>query len=81
MNPFEHLAALAVANDRLSGELDASRLRLADARAYLDTPGCNARFGEAHLGRCRARHSAALARLRANRIEALQALGEGGPGV
>ena len=80
-NPLERLAQLMNSNERLMDELAASRLRISDARAYLDVPGCNVRFGEAHLERCRTRHSGILAQLRANRIEALQLLGEGGSGV
>ena len=80
-NPLERLAQLVNSNERLMDELATSRLRVSDARAYLDAPGCNARFGEAHLDRCRVRHSGILAQLRANRIEALRLLGEGGSGV
>ena len=80
-NPLERLSQLMNSNEKLMAELATSRLRISDARAYLDAPGCNVRFGEAHLERCRARHSGILAQLRANRIEALQLLGEGGSGV
>jgi hypothetical protein len=77
-NPLERLAQLVNANDRLMDELTTSRARIVSARAYLDRPGCNTRFGSAHLERCRGRHSGILAQLRANRIEALRLLGEGG---
>jgi hypothetical protein len=80
-NPLERLSQLMNSNERLMDDLATSRLRISDARAYLDVPGCNVRFGEAHLERCRTRHSGILAQLRANRIEALQLLGEGGSGV
>ncbi|WP_435009342.1 hypothetical protein P12x_000594 [Tundrisphaera lichenicola] len=80
-NPLERLAQLMLSNDRLMDELSASRTRITDARSNLDSPGSNSRFGEAHLDRCRSRHSRILAQLRANRIEALQLLGEGGSGV
>jgi hypothetical protein len=80
-NPLERLAQLMNSNERLMDELATSRLRVSDARAYLDVPGCNLRFGEAHLDRCRTRHSGILSQLRANRIEALRLLGEGGSGV
>jgi hypothetical protein len=76
-NPLERLAQLVNANDWLMDELTTSRARIVSARAYLDRPGCNTRFGSAHLERCRARHSGILAQLRANRIEALRLLGEG----
>ena len=77
-NPLERLAQLVVSNDRLMDELVTSRTRIVAARAYLDNPGCHARFGSAHLERCRTKHSGILAQLRANRIEALQLLGKGG---
>ena len=76
-NPLERLAQLVIANDRLMDDLAASRARIVSARAYLDSPECNPRFGSAHLERCRARHSGVLAQLRANRIEALRLLGDG----
>ncbi len=74
-NPLERLAQLVIANDRLIDELTRSRARIVAALTYLDEPGCHARFGSAHLERCRDRHAAILAELRANRIEALQLLG------
>ncbi len=77
-NPLERLVEIMRSNDRLMGELAASRERIDRARAYLDAPGSNARFGSAHLDRCRARHSAILAWLRANRIEALALLAPSG---
>jgi hypothetical protein len=77
-NALERLAQLVDANDRLMDELTTSRARIVAARNYLDRPGCNARFGMAHLERCRDRHSGILAQLRANRIEALSLLAEGG---
>jgi hypothetical protein len=78
LNPLERLAQLVNSNDWLMDELTTSRARIVSARAYLDRPGCNTRFGSAHLERCRAKHSGILAQLRANRIEALRLLGEGG---
>ena len=75
-NPLERLAQLVIANDRLMDDLGTSRSSIDAARAYLDTPGCNARFGSTHLDRCRARHSGILSQLRANRIEALGLLGD-----
>jgi len=77
-NPLERLTQLVHSNDRLMDELTTSRARIMAARAYLDRPGCNTRFGSAHLERCRNRHSGILAQLRANRIEALRLLGEKG---
>jgi hypothetical protein len=80
-NPLERLAQLVNSNDRLMDELTTSRARIVSARNYLDRPGCNARFGKAHLERCRDRHSGILAQLRANRIEALRLLAEGNSDV
>jgi hypothetical protein len=74
-NPLERLIQIMQSNDRLMEELAASRDRIARARAYLDEPGRNARMGSAHLERCRVKHSGILARLRANRVEALGLLG------
>ena len=80
-NPLERLAQLVLANDRLMEDLASSRRRISRARAYQDEPGCNARFGAAHLERCRCRHSGILAQLRANRIEALGLLGRSGSAI
>jgi hypothetical protein len=76
-NSLERLAQLMISNDQLMDELVTSRAKIVAARTYLDKPDCNLRFGSAHLERCRAKHSGILAQLRANRIEALQLLGEG----
>jgi hypothetical protein len=82
-SPLERLAQLVIANDRLMDELATSRAKIVAARNYLDRTGCNLRFGSAHLDRCRTRHSAILAELRANRIEALDLLSDkpGEPGA
>jgi hypothetical protein len=74
-NPLERLAQLVHANDRLIDDLASSRKRIVAALTYLDKPDCNARFGSAHLERCRNRHAGILAQLRANRIEAIHLLG------
>lgn len=71
MSPLERLAAIMLGNDVLMDELVVSRARVDAARVYLDREGCNLRFGSAHLELCRAKHSGLLARLRANRIEAI----------
>lgn len=73
--PLERLSQLENSHERLMDEMATSRRRIADARAYLEVPACNVRFGEAHLERCRARHSGILAQFRANRLEALRLLG------
>jgi hypothetical protein len=78
-NPLERLAQLVIANDRLIDDLARSRSRIIAALTYLDEPGCNSRFGSAHLERCRNRHALILAQLRANRIEALRLLGDPTP--
>ena len=70
MNLFE----LDADNGRLMDKLEISRNRIDAARHYLDSPGCNDRFGAAHLERCRDRRSAILAALRANRIEGFRLL-------
>ena len=80
-SPLERLAQLVLANDRLMEDLASSRRRISRARAYQDEPGCNVRFGAAHLERCRSKHSGILAQLRANRIEALGLLGRSGSAI
>jgi hypothetical protein len=77
-NSLERLGQLLISNDRLMDALVTSRARIVSARNYLDRPGCQTRFGSAHLERCRVNHSGILAQLRANRIEALHLLGDGG---
>ncbi len=77
-NRLERLIQIMRSNERLMADLAASRERIDRARAYLDAPGSNARFGSAHLDRCRGKHSAILAGLRANRIEALDLLARTG---
>jgi hypothetical protein len=75
-NSLERLAQLMISNNRLMDELVTSRARIVAARIYLDKTDRNLRFGLAHLERSRVKHSGILAQLRANRIEALQLLGE-----
>ncbi len=64
------MARLIASNDRLMAEAQSIRRRIEEARAYLSQPGCHARLGAAYLDRLQLRRSAAMALLRANRIEA-----------
>jgi outer membrane protein TolC len=60
---------------RLQDQLRTLRLRLDDARRYLNTAGSNEHLGQAQLDRVRARYSATLAGLRLARREAHRRLG------
>jgi hypothetical protein len=71
---FETLVSLYQSNAVLSMELKSVREKLDRARAYLETPGANLLLGEAHVLRLRARHTAALTLLRANRLQARHVL-------
>ncbi len=64
------LVRLISSNDRLFAEMASLRARIDEAKSYLSGPGCRARLGAAYLDRLELRRSAALACLRANRIEA-----------
>jgi hypothetical protein len=72
---FGRVVALYQGNEFLLSELQSIGQKLASARAYRDTPGSNPALAEARLLQLRARHSAALAMLRANRHEARHLLG------
>ena len=76
---FGRVVALYQGNAFLLSELENIRRKLAQARAYRDTPGANAALAQARLLQLRARRSAALTMLRANRIEARRVLGRPGP--
>jgi hypothetical protein len=68
-NLFGQLVSLYKSNDFLLSELTSVRLKLGRARDYLGSPGCNTALAEAHVSRLRARQSAALTMLRANRMQ------------
>lgn len=67
---FGLLVSLYQSNAYLLSELKTVRVKLARAREYLATAGSNPTLGGAQVQRLRARHSAALALLRANRHQA-----------
>lgn len=69
------LVRLVQANDQLMEELATIRRRIVRARDYLDSSGCNLRFGAENLAYCKSKHRGVLAQLRANRIEANRILG------
>jgi hypothetical protein len=71
---FTRIVALYQGNTFLLAQLKSLRLKLAAARSYLRSPGCNRVMGEAHLSYLRSKHSAALTVLRANRITARKLL-------
>jgi hypothetical protein len=72
---FGRVVALYQGNEHLLSELQKVRERLIRASTYLRSPGCNRVLGEAHLLQSKARHSALLAMLRANRVAARRLLG------
>jgi hypothetical protein len=76
---FGQIVALYHSNEFLFSELQNVKLKLARARAYRDTAGSNPVLAGAYLLQLRARHSAVLTMLRANRIEARRLLGDPGP--
>lgn len=67
---FARLVGLVKSNERLFAEQRANRARLEQVRGYLARPDANVALGRALLERLRARRSAVLALLRANRAEA-----------
>ena len=73
--PFAALVRLVRDNERLAAELETTRSRTRRAWAYLAEPGCNVALAMAQLERLRARRSAILTHLRANRVEARAVLG------
>jgi hypothetical protein len=74
-NAFGRIVSLFRSNAFLFSELQNVKLKLARARVYRDTPGSNPVLAEAHVLQLRAKHSAVLTMLRANRIEARRLLG------
>ncbi len=67
---FSELVGLYQSNETLLGELGSVNRKLSLAREYLTTPGNNPVLGQAYLLRLRARRSAVLTLLRANRVKA-----------
>jgi hypothetical protein len=73
---FGQIVALYQTNELLLSELEKVKKSQDRARAYLETPGSNPALAEAHLLRTKARHSAVLTMLRANRIQARSLVGQ-----
>jgi hypothetical protein len=81
-NQFGQLVALYNDNARLGDDLERTRRAASRLREYIDTGSCNPILANALLYRLRARQSAALGFLRANRIQAKDLLARmGGPVV
>lgn len=74
LDDFGRMVRLVQSNERLFAELRANRTRMAEARFYLARPDANTALGCARLEHLRARHSAILGQLRANRFEAWELL-------
>src|SRR5947209_7388910 len=73
-SPFGQVVALYRSNSSLLSELTSVPATLSGAGGSLAGPACTAALGRAHLLRLRARHSAALVLLRANRLQARRLL-------
>jgi hypothetical protein len=63
----ERLVQIWSSNEQEFAELRALRLKMAQARNYLASPGCHQLLGRANLERLETLHRKHLARLRANR--------------
>ncbi len=74
-DPFGLLVETYQSNAFLLDALERARRGLASARAYLASPGCNRRLGEARVLRLDTRRRAALTLLRANRIRVRDLVG------
>ncbi len=72
----EQLAQIWTSNERDLAELRGLRPKVAQARAYLASPGCNRSLGLSYLERLETTRRIHLARLRANRRSAWQLLSQ-----
>ena len=72
----DRLVQIWSSNEREFAELRALRLKVAQTRAYLASPGCNRLLGHACLERLETLHRKHLARLRANRRAAWKLMAE-----
>lgn len=67
---FGRFVSVYQSNETLFAVLESVRQKIARAHAYLETPGSNPVLARAHIRQLKARRSAALTMLRANRIQA-----------
>ena len=72
----DRLVQIWSSNEQEFAELRAIRLKMAQTRAYLASPGCNRLLGNACLERLETLHRKHLARLRANRRAAWELMAE-----
>ena len=72
----DRLVQIWSSNEQEFAELRALRLKMAQTRAYLASPGCNRLLGNACLERLETLHRKHLARLRANRRAAWELMAE-----
>jgi len=72
----DRLVQIWSSNEQEFAELRALRLKTAQTRAYLASPGCNRLLGNACLERLETLHRKHLARLRANRRAAWELMAE-----
>ncbi len=77
-DPFGRLVRLMKTNERLFADLKALDAKVGQAKSYLLAPDSHLPLALANLARLKSKHSGLLALLRANRIEALDALDEAG---
>jgi hypothetical protein len=72
----DRLVQIWSSNEQELAELRALRVKMAQTRAYLASPGCNRLLGNACLERLETLHRKHLARLRANRRAAWELVAE-----
>jgi len=72
----DRLVQIWSSNEQEFAELRALRLKMAQTRAYLASPGCNRLLGNACLERLETLHRKNLSRLRANRRAAWELMAE-----
>jgi len=77
-DPFGRLVGIMKSNERLFADLRALEVKIGQAKSYLAAPDSHLPLALANLDRLKSKHSGLLALLRANRIEALVALGVAG---
>lgn len=67
---LNQLVSVYQSNEYLFSELKSVKKRLTQAQTYLKSPNPNTALALAHLNQLKARHSAVLTMLRANRLQA-----------
>ncbi len=78
---FGQFVSVYQSNAFLFSELKSVKQKLASARSYLESPGRNLLLAQAQIDRLKARHSAVLTLLRANRLQARALIAGSEPAV